>query len=238
MVAPGAIPPGLAGFNEPMVGADGYTLAATQHDVVVWLTGAAYDIVFDVCRGVVSALAGRATLADEMVGWSYHRDLDLTGFEDGTKNPTLIEATSAAIITAGEPGEGGSVLLLQQWEHDAVGWEALPIVEQEAAIGRTKVGSDELNPLPEASHVARTDQDRFGTIFRRNIGYGTLSSHGTIFVGFSRDRGRLDAMLESMCARRGGTRDRLTDFTTALSGAYYFVPSSEALAIFASTPAG
>jgi putative iron-dependent peroxidase len=59
-----------------------------------------------------------------------------------------------------------------------------------------------------------------------------LTRHGTIFVGFSRDRDRLDAMLDSMCARRGGQRDRLTDFTRPLTGAYYFVPSSEALAVF------
>ena len=95
--------------------------------------------------------------------------------------------------------------------------------------------SEELDPRPETLlHVARTDQDQFGKIFRRNIGYGTLTQHGTIFVGFSRDRARLDAMLESMIAARGGHRDRLTDFVRALTSAYYFVPSSEALAAFAS----
>ena len=93
VVAPGASLSGLNGFNEPVVGADGHILAATQHDVVVWLAGAAYDVVFDVSRGVVSALADRAVLAHEMVGWPYHRDLDLTGFEDGTENPTLVEAS-------------------------------------------------------------------------------------------------------------------------------------------------
>jgi putative iron-dependent peroxidase len=233
-VAPDGTAPGLTGFNRPMVGSDGYTLPATQHDVVVWLAGAAYDVVFDASRGVVAALATQAIVAFEMVGWPYHRDRDLTGFEDGTENPTLLEATSAVVIEAGSPGEGGSVLLLQQWEHDALAWEALAVDEQERVIGRSKLTSDELNPRPATSHVARTDQDRFGTIFRRNIGYGTLTRHGTIFVGFSRDRDRLDAMLESMCASRGGPRDRLTDFTHALTGAYYFVPSSEALAAFAS----
>jgi putative iron-dependent peroxidase len=113
-VAPGASPAGLAGFAEPVVGADGYTIPATQHDVVVWLAGAAYEVVFDVSRGVVSALASQAALAHEMVGWPYHRDLDLTGFIDGTENPTLVEATTTAIVEPGCPGEGGSVLLLQQ----------------------------------------------------------------------------------------------------------------------------
>ncbi len=236
-VAPGTSPVQLAGFNEPIVGADGYTLPATQHDVVVWLAGAAYDVVFDVSLGVVSALASHATLAHELVGWPYHRDLDLTGFIDGTENPTLIEAAAATTVEPGAPGEGGSVLLLQQWEHDAAAWTALPIAQQEEIIGRRKLDSEELKPKPDASHVASTDQDRFGRIFRRNIGYGTLTQHGTIFVGFSRDRERLDAMLDSMAAKGGGQRDRLTDFTQAVTGAYYFVPASEALATFATGPA-
>jgi putative iron-dependent peroxidase len=236
-VAPSAAPAGLTGFTEPIIGAGGYTLPATQHDVVVWLAGAAYDVVFDLCRGVASALGSHATLVHEIVGWPYHRDLDLTGFEDGTENPTLVDATNVAIIETGEPGEGGSVLLLQQWEHDALKWETLPSAEQEQVMGRRKLQGDELVPRPETSHVARTDQDQFGRIFRRNIGYGTLTQHGTIFVGFSRDRERLDAMLDSMTGRGGGARDRLTDFARALTGAYYFVPSSEALARFAADPA-
>jgi putative iron-dependent peroxidase len=236
-VAPGTSPPALVGFNEALVGVDGYTLPHTQHDVVVWLSGAAYDVVFDVSRGVVSALAPYAALGHEMVGWPYHRDLDLTGFEDGTENPTLMEATAAAIVDPGAAGEGGSVLLLQQWEHDATTWEALPVEQQEQVMGRRKLDSHELDPRPQTSHVASTDQDRFGRIFRRNIGYGTLIRHGTIFVGFSQDRKRLDAMLDSMAGRGGGPRDRLTDFARAVTGAYYFVPSAEALATFAAVPA-
>ena len=236
-VAPDRCPPGLTGFNEPMVGADGYTLPATQHDVVVWLAGAAYDVVFDAARGVIAGLAAQATLGHELVGWPYHRDLDLTGFVDGTANPTLQDAAVAAIVRPRSPGAGGSVLLLQQWEHDAAGWESLSVAEQGQAMGRRKVEGDELDPMPETSHVGKTDQDRFGTIFRRNIGYGTLDRHGTIFVGFSRDRERLDAMLDSMCARGGGPRDRLTDFVRAVTGAYYFVPSTEALATFATEQA-
>src|SRR6185369_3956522 len=84
-VAPDAAPPGVTGFNAPISGADGYTLPATQHDVVIWLTGAAYDVVFDLSRSVVTELAGFATLGHEIVGWPYHRDLDLSGFIDGTE---------------------------------------------------------------------------------------------------------------------------------------------------------
>ena len=226
-VAPDAAPPGVTGFNEPLIGPTGHVLPATQHDVVIWLTGAAYDVVFDLSRGVVAALAGHAALAHEMVGWPYHRDLDLTGFMDGTENPTLIEATTVAVASADSPGEGGSILLLQQWEHDAIAWEGLPVSAQEAVIGRRKSDSAELEPPPPTSHVARTDQEQFGKIFRRNIAYGSVAQHGTIFVGFSADQRILAAMLESMIGRVDGPPDKLTSFTRALTGAYYVIPSAD-----------
>ena len=230
MVAPEAAPIGLTGFNEALVGTDGYTMPATQHDIVIWLTGASYDVVFDLSTGVVSALAGRAALAHEMVGWPYHHDLDLTGFIDGTENPTLVEAVGAIAVQPGSPGEGGSVLLLQEWEHDAVGWTSLPIETQESVMGRRKADSTELDPKPPTSHVARTDQDQFGKIFRRNIAYGSVARHGTIFVGFSAEQGPLAAMLDSMIGRSGGPTDHLTRFTHPVTGGYYFVPAVEHLA--------
>src|SRR5689334_21261457 len=226
-VAPAASPADVTGFNEPTTGSGG-VLPATQHDVVIWLTGASYDVVFDLSRTVVMALADTASVANEIVGWPYHHDLDLTGFIDGTENPTLVEATSVAIVPDDAPGEGASVLLLQQWEHDAIGWERLPVQAQEAIIGRRKADSIELDPKPPTSHVARTDQEVFGKIFRRNIAYGTLTRHGTIFVGFCRDQSILRSMLESMVGL-GGPPDELVSVTNALTGAYYVIPSSDGL---------
>jgi putative iron-dependent peroxidase len=236
-VQPADAPRGLTGFNAPRTGPQGKTLPATQHDAVLWIAGAAYDAVFDLARGIVAALASKATLANEIVGWPYHADLDLTGFIDGIENPPLAEAAQETVIAEGLPGEGGTVLLLQMWQHDGMGWESLPVHEREAAIGRRRhAPGAELDPLPASSHVARTNQDTFGQIFRRNVAYGNLTNHGTVFVGFSRDRERLDAMLDSMIGADGSDHDRLTDFTHAITGAYYFVPANEALAACAAHP--
>ena len=117
-VAPDAAPAGVTGFNAAIVGTDGYVLPATQHDAVVWLTGASYDVIFDLSHGVTAALLPLATLAKEMVGWPYQHDRDLTGFIDGTENPNLVDAKGFAVIADGQPGEGSSIHLLQQWRHD------------------------------------------------------------------------------------------------------------------------
>jgi putative iron-dependent peroxidase len=237
-IAPDAAPAGAHGFETPNTGPTGQVMPATQHDIVVWITGSGYDVVFDVSRSIVNAVAGRAALAHEMVGWPYHHDRDLTGFIDGTENPSLIEAMSLALIPEGEPGAGGSILLLQQWEHDAALWEGLPTEAQEAVIGRRKMDSVELDPRPDGSHVARTDQDAFGTIFRRNIAYGSVERHGTIFVGFSASQAVLAGMLDSMVGRPGGQIDELMLFTRPLTGAYYVVPSADRVASAGSSQRG
>ena len=233
-VAPDDSPPELASFNKAVVGADGFAMPATQHDAVLWISGSAYDVVFDTARAAIAALETVASVADESSSWPYQHDRDLTGFIDGSENPSLIDAPEFAVIPDGDPGAGGTILLLQKWRHDATAWESLPVAEQEQAIGRTKDESVELDDKPDTSHVARTDQDRFGKIFRRNTPYGTVTDHGTMFVGFSATQQPLAAMLESMAGLTDGVRDELTRFTQPLTGAYYFVPSTEALRRFSS----
>src|SRR6188472_1239530 len=103
--------PQAAGFDEAIVGADGYTMAATQHDAVLWLSGSAYDVVFDTARAAIAELSDVASLAEETSSWPYRHDLDLTGFIDGTENPTLIDAPELVLVPAGLPGAGGTVLL-------------------------------------------------------------------------------------------------------------------------------
>src|SRR5205807_2823422 len=53
-VAPGHCPAGVSGFAEAVTGVDGYAMPATQHDAVLWLSGSAYDVVFDAARGAIA----------------------------------------------------------------------------------------------------------------------------------------------------------------------------------------
>jgi putative iron-dependent peroxidase len=228
-VVPDEAPAGVTGFDEDLVGVDGFVMPATQHDAVLWLSGMAYDVIFDTARAAIGALAGVVSVADETSSWPYQHDRDLTGFIDGSENPSLIDAPEFALIGEGERGAGGTILLVQKWVHDAKLWESLPTARQEAVMGRTKLDSIELEDKAPESHVGSTDQDRLGKIFRRNMPYGTVMDHGTMFVGFSSDQRRLSEMLENMAGLATGVRDALTLYTHPVSGAYYFVPSTESL---------
>ena len=228
-IVPDDAPPGIEGFNNEIRGTEGFVMPSTQHDALVWLSGSAYDVIFDMARSVIHDLAGQGSLEEETSSWSYRHDHDLTGFIDGSENPTLLDAPIAALLPEGVPGAAGTILLLQKWKHKTSEWEALPVEQQERIMGRTKLGSIELENKPADSHVARTDQDEFGNIFRRNMPYGKVDDHGTMFVGFSADQKRLSRMLDSMAGLITGTRDALTRYTQPLTGSYYFVPSVESL---------
>ena len=228
-IVPDDAPAAVTGFNKEIRGVEGFVMPSTQHDALVWLSGSAYDVIFDMARSVIHDLAGKASLGEESSSWPYRHDRDLSGFIDGSENPTLLDAPIAALLPEGVPGAAGTVLLLQKWKHNVAAWEALPVDQQECIMGRTKPDSIELENKPLDSHVARTDQDEFGNIFRRNMPYGSVADHGTMFVGFSADQKRLSRMLDSMAGLITGTRDALTRFTQPLTGSYYFVPSVESL---------
>jgi putative iron-dependent peroxidase len=122
----------------PPVLGDGFQMPATQHDAWLWIAGGARDVVFDSTLTAIRALAPLARVASAINGWVYQHDRDLTGFVDGTENPSTLEAPAVA---AGP--DGTSVVLVQQWRH-LPSWGALPVADQERVIGRTKDDSTEL----------------------------------------------------------------------------------------------
>ena len=134
-----------------------------------------------------------------------HRDSrDLTGFIDGTANPTTLEAPAAALVPDDGPGAAGSHVLVMRWVHDLRAFDAQPIADQERVFGRTKWDSVEMEPdaKPATAHIARVEiEDAAGDelpIYRRSVPYGTVEEAGLYFVAFSADRARLDRMLGRM----------------------------------------
>lgn len=228
-----SVAPGAAGGSgavrsfEEIAGPE-LVMPATQHDAWFWIAGGARDVVFDNAVRVIDAVRPFASAASELGGWLYQHSRDLTGFIDGTENPPVLEAPSVAVAD-----DGCSILLFQKWRHLSA-WRQLSDAEQERVIGRTKPDSIEFpeDTMPEDSHVSRNVVEEDGeelAIYRRNVAYGGPTDHGTVFVGFCRDQHPLDIMLRRMAGADGGPRDALTRFTTPLSGAYYVMPSLDAL---------
>ena len=226
---PASIPEGLTEFPT-IIG-----VASTQHDLWVWIHGTGEDVLLDVARAVSALLAPVADLGAEVAGFVYRDSRDLTGFIDGTENPSVEAAFSVATIAPGVAGAGGSFAITQRWVHDLAAFDALSVAEQEGVFGRQKADSVELADTvkPNTAHIARVVIEEDGEeleLYRRSVPYGTVAEHGLYFVAFSADPSRFEKMLRRMFGQSGdGLRDRLTEFTRPVTGSFYFVPSLEDL---------
>lgn len=236
VLAPADVPVGLGPF-QPIGRIGGHHAPATQHDLWLWINGSSQDVVFEHTRAAAEAIDTVARLANEQVAFVHRDSRDLTGFIDGTANPSLLDAPLAALVPDGQPGAGGSHVLAMRWVHDLDAFEALPTEDQEGIFGRTKADGLELadGAKPPTAHIARVEiEDAAGVelqIYRRSVPYGTVAEHGLYFVAFSADRSRFDTMLGRMFGTGDdGLRDRLTDFSRPVSGAYYYAPPLNVLA--------
>ena len=169
----------------------------------------------------------------DLRGFTYHDSRDLIGFVDGTANPKGDARMEAALIP---DGNGGAFAMSQQWVHDLDSFNALSVAEQEGVVGRTKPDSIELegDAMPADSHVSRTDVKIDGVaqkIWRRSFPYGDTSTKGLYFLSFACYLARFDVQLQRMYGFSGdGLKDRITEFSVAITGFYWYAPSEDDLA--------
>jgi putative iron-dependent peroxidase len=165
-----------------VAGLGGHNAPATQSDIWFWCHGNAYEKVWRAAYDVLESLRTVARLDAQLSAYVGGDDRDSIGFIDGTENPALDEALQVAVIPTGQPGEGGSPVLVQKWVHDLTAFEDLSLSQQEDVIGRTRGDSTELDEavMPATSHVSRNviedDSGKELHIFRRNTPFASVGA--------------------------------------------------------------
>jgi len=234
----GAPPPARLHPLEPIVGPV-HTAVATPGDLIFHLRAARMDLCFELARQLAIRLDGLADVVDEVHGFRYFDERDLLGFVDGTENPTGDEAVAAAVVGDEDPDyAGGSYLVVQKYLHDLKAWHELSVEEQEAAIGRTKLDDIEIPDDQKApnSHVALNsitdDEGNDLDVVRANMAFGEIGKgeYGTYYAAYARTPEVTERMLRNMfLGDPPGTYDRILDFSTAVTGGLFFVPTQDFL---------
>ncbi len=212
---------------------------STPGDLLFHIRAQRPDLCFALASEIMDRVRRAVTVADEIYGFKYFDVRDLLGFVDGTENPVGPAASHAVLIGAEEPTfRDGSYVIVQKYVHDLEAWNALPVEAQELAIGRTKLSDIELDDStkPPDSHVALTTiVDADGTereILRDNMPFGSVGrgEFGTYFIGYARTPSVTERMLERMfLGSPPAAHDRILDFSTAVTGTLFFVPSADFL---------
>ena len=208
---------------------------STPGDILFHIRAKRMDFCFELATQIMDSIGDAVSIADEVHGFKYFDDRDVIGFVDGTENPRGEDAIQAAMI-GGEDAvfAGGSYVIVQKYLHDMKAWNGLSIEAQEHIIGRRKLSDIELSDAekPASAHNALTVIEENGKelkILRDNMPFGRPGhgEFGTYFIGYSRTPRITETMLQNMfVGRPPGNYDRLLDFSRAVTGCLFFVPSA------------
>ena len=208
---------------------------STPGDILFHIRAKRMDVCFELATQIMDSLGDAVSIADEVHGFRYFDDRDVIGFVDGTENPRGEAARDAVIIGDEDPAfAGGSYVIVQKYLHNMKAWDGLSIEAQENIIGRRKLSDVELGDAekPASAHNALTVIEENGKevkILRDNMPFGRPGhgEFGTYFIGYSRTPRITETMLQNMfVGRPPGNYDRLLDFSTAVTGSLFFVPSA------------
>jgi putative iron-dependent peroxidase len=208
---------------------------STPGDLLFHIRAKRMDLCFELATQVMARIGNAVSPVDEVHGFRYFDDRDLIGFVDGTENPRGAAAVDAVLVGDEDSDfAGGSYVIVQKYLHDLGAWNALSTEAQERIIGRAKLSDIELDESvkPTSAHNALTTIVENGKeikILRDNMPFGRAAhgEFGTYFIGYSRSPRTIEQMLENMfIGRPPGNYDRLLDFSRAVTGNLFFVPSA------------
>ena len=226
-------PAELHSFRE--ISAGGRRAVSTPGDLLFHIRAKRMDLCFELATQIMARIGKAVSTVDEVQGFRFFDDRDLLGFVDGTENPRGEAVIDVALIGEEDAGfAGGSYVIVQKYLHDLDRWNALSTEAQERIIGRSKLPDIELDDSikPTSAHNALTTIAEDGKefkILRDNMPFGRAGEgeFGTYFIGYSRSPRITEQMLENMfVGRPPGNYDRLLDFSRAVTGGLFFVPSA------------
>jgi porphyrinogen peroxidase len=211
---------------------------ATPGDILFHIRAHRMDLCFELASQIMNEIADAVAVADEVHGFAFFDQRDLLGFVDGTENPDGQAALDATLVGDEDSDfAGGSYVIVQKYLHDLAAWNALPTETQERIIGRTKPTNIELDAAtkPSFAHNELTKIVENGEekkIVRDNMPFGEVGKgeFGTYFIGYARSPSTIEQMLENMfIGKPPGNYDRILDFSRAVTGNLFFVPTADFL---------
>ena len=212
----------------PALSGPGVQVPSEQHALWLWLRGEDQGELVIRSNELVDALSGEFYLEQSVDAFKYGSDelgKDLTGYEDGTENPTGDEALEAAFATGDMAGS--SFVAVQQWVHDLGKFGAYSEAEQDHIIGRRKSDNEEIADAPESAHVKRAEQESFSPeaiVLRRSMPFSQTFGEGLMFVAFGKTLDAFEVQMRRMAGLDDGIADALFRFSHPVNGAYYWCP--------------
>lgn len=209
----------------PALAGPGVAVPSTQGALWLLVHGADRGVVDDRVRVARAALGEAYRVSDDVELFKYREGRDLSGYVDGTENPTGDAAVDAAIRP-----DGSSFVAVQRWAHDLEWFSRLPEQERDHVIGRRLGDNEELADAPGHAHVKRAAQESYDPpafMVRRSMPYITRREKGLLFLAYGESLDRFERVLRRMAGLEDGIVDGLFRFSRPSTGGYYWCPPVE-----------
>ena len=206
----------------------GFSVPSTPMALWCWLRGDDRGELLHATRKLEAALAEEMTTESIVEGFRHLEGRDLTGYIDGTENPTGDDAARIALVEgAGKHFDGGSFVAVQQWLHDLDEFESQSRKERDLIIGRRYADNEEIANAPPSAHVKRTAQEDFSPpafLVRRSMPWTEDDSEGLMFVAFGSSLDPFERQLRRMVGADDGVVDGLFSFTQPITSSAFWCP--------------
>lgn len=219
----------VEGLRElPALAGRGVSSPSTPCALWCWMRGDDPGELLHRGRDLTAKLAPAFELEEAVSAFRYEDGHDLSGYEDGTENPTGTAALEAGFVHGRGPGlDGSSFVAVQRWVHDLDLWSTFSDEERDAIIGRRRSDNVELEDAPPSAHVKRTEQEGFeppAFVLRRSMPWADRDRAGLMFVSFARSLDPFELQMRRMLGLDDGVVDGLFRFTRPQTGRALWCP--------------
>ena len=209
---------------------------STPGDLLFHIRAKRMDLCFELATQIMARIGDAVSPVDEVQGFRYFDDRDLLGFVDGTENPEGRRQRSTPCSSARRTPRSPAAATSSCRNISTILTDGMrsPRRRRNASSAARSLSDIELDDSvkPTSAHNALTTIVEDGKeikILRDNMPFGRPAhgEFGTYFIGYSRSPRTIEQMLENMfVGRPPGNYDRLLDFSRAVTGNLFFVPSA------------
>ena len=211
----------------PSMAGPGVSIPSSQGSPWAFATAPSRSEIFDIAENLAALFAHDFVLEDRMETFTYREGRDLSGYVDGTENPSGERAFSVAISDGTSAPRGSSFAAVQRWDHDLDLLHHHSRSEQDRMIGREIESNREIDDAPISAHIKRSAQESFSPdafIYRKSMPWAQGEGKGLEFIAFGSSLDPFERILRRMSGADDGVRDALFTFSTPVTGGYYWCP--------------
>ena len=215
--------------NMPDFSAKDLEIPTNPYDLWCWLRGEDRGDLLLKGREIRTLLAPAFEIKRVTDGFKFDASRDLSGYEDGTENPTGEDALEATLMQSDDSGlNGSSFVAVQLWLHDLDTLQGMSKHERDhMVIGRDQQSNEELDDALDSAHVKRTAQEDFDPeafVVRRSMPWASDMEEGLVFVAFGKSFAAFEALMNRMVGADDGIVDGLFIYTKPITGSYFWCP--------------